>query len=144
MIGGAILTLIFLARKVFELYYRVQQKVLYDTLPELEKKKPNLYEKIHKKFLTELIIFAGSVIVGMAVVIVIAVLYNYLQENFEWYQNCRMCTSETMREWIDVGYMKYFDQEQRNCLLCIILVLSLILLDIMMFLWRNFKGDLRK
>jgi cytochrome bd-type quinol oxidase subunit 2 len=40
--------------------------------------------------------------------------------------------------------MKYFDLQQRNSLLCIILVLGLIILDGIMFLWRNFKGDLKK
>jgi len=45
---------------------------------------------------------------------------------------------------IDLGYLKYFDKEQRNILLCIIFELALVILDTIMFLWRNFKGDLRK
>lgn len=49
-----------------------------------------------------------------------------------------------MKQWIETGYIKYFDLEQRNILLCIILVLSLLLIDTIMFLWRNFKGDLKK
>ncbi len=73
-----------------------------------------------------------------------AILYQELQVNFEWYKNSRSCTSETMKEWIDQGYVKYFDKQQRNALLCIILVLGLIIIDAIMFLWRNFKGDLRK
>ncbi len=49
-----------------------------------------------------------------------------------------------MKSWIDSGYVKYFDLQQRNSLLCIILVLGLIIADAIMFLWRNFKGDLKK
>lgn len=49
-----------------------------------------------------------------------------------------------MKEWLDLGYVKYFDKEQRNILLGIILVLVLMIVDVGMFLWRNFKGDLRK
>lgn len=33
IIAGVFLTIVFIFRKIYELYYRVQQKVLYDTLP---------------------------------------------------------------------------------------------------------------
>ncbi len=49
-----------------------------------------------------------------------------------------------MQSWIDMGYVKYLDYEQRNLLLCIILILCLLISDTVMFLWRTFKGDLKK
>lgn len=49
-----------------------------------------------------------------------------------------------MKELTEQGYVGYLDQEQRNVLLCIILVLVLVIIDTIMFLWRNIKGDLKK
>ena len=110
VIAGVLLTIIFIFRKIYELYYRIQQKVLYDTLPELSKKKPNLYEKINKNFSTELIIFIFKFLSGVSIMIILAVLFQSLNSYFEWYKSARRCTSSMMREWIegDGGYVSNF------------------------------------